>query len=155
MTQSLAILRFLARKHDLYADNDQSLIRQEMFEQQFIDFRKNFSTSLLAKHSNGGPEFKQAKIEFIKTLPDQLKPISKFLGERRWFTGDKLNYVDIFAYETFDLMRLFSPGTLEQFNNLSQFITRFENIPAIKTYRNSKDFASIPFFIPIYQFILD
>ena len=155
MTQSLAILRFLARKHNLYADNDQSLIRQEMFEQQLKDFRINFFASLMEKHPNGGPEFKQAKAEFIKTLPDQFKPISKFLGERRWFTGDKLNYVDLLAYEKFDMMRLFSPGTLEQFSNLSQFMTRFESIPAIKTYKNSKDYNSIPFLTPTYKFLFD
>ena len=155
MTQSLAILRFLAKKHNLYADNDQSLIRQEMFEQQLNDFRMGLYTNLMAKHPNGGPEFKQAKAEFIKTLPDQFKPISKFLGERRWFTGDKLNYVDLLAYETFDWMRLLSPGILEQFHNLSQFMIRFENIPEIQKYRNSKDYISWPLYGPHFQFGYD
>ena len=148
-------MRFLARKYKLYGEDDESLIRQDVVEQQLNDFRMHLFLKLLMTNTKGKPGFEEAKIEFVKSLPDHLKLFSKFLGENKWFTSEKLNYVDLLAYETFDLMRLFSPGTLEQFNNLSQFITRFENIPAIKTYRNSKDFASIPFFIPIYQFILD
>lgn len=152
MTQSIAILRFLARKHNLYAHNDQSLIRQEMFEQQLIDFRMNFFNNLLGKCPNGTPGFEEAKIEFVKTLDNEFKSFSKFLGEKRWFTGDKLNYVDLLAYETFDWMRLLSPGILEKFNNLSQFMVKFENIPAIKAYRNSKDYISWPLFGPFVQF---
>ena len=155
MTQSIAILRFLAKKHNLYAHNDQSLIRQEMFEQQLNDFRMSLLSNLLMKYPKGTPGFEEAKIEFIKTFDDQFKSFSKFLGEKRWFTDDKLNYVDLLAYETFDWMRLLSPGILEQFNNLSQFMVKFENIPAIKTYRNSKDYISCPLFSPFFQFGAD
>ena len=136
----------------MYAYNDQSLVRQEMLEQQLNDLRNQFFFNLLTVYPKGKPGFEEAKTEFIKTLPDQFKVFSKFLGERRWFTGDKLNYVDLLAYETFDWMRLLSSEIIDQFDNLAQFMVKFENIPAIKAYRSSKDYISWPLFGPFFQF---
>ena len=83
----------------------------------------------------GKPGFEEAKTEFVKTLPDHLKLFSKFLGENKWFTSEKLNYVDLLAYETFDWIRLLSPGTIEQFDNLSKFMDRFKDLPAIRVQK--------------------
>ena len=155
MTQSLAILRFLAKKHGLCAEDDQSLSRQEMFEQQLTDFKTSFFSNLLLTHFKGTPGFEEAKIKFVKTLPDHFKSFSKFLGKNPWFTVAKLNYVDLLAYETFYWMRLLAPGILDQFDNLTQFMNRFENLPAIKAYRSSKDYISWPLFGPFFQFGYD
>ena len=145
-------MRFLARKHKLYGEDDESLIRQDVIEQQLTDFRLHLFFKLLMIYTKGKPGFEEAKIEFVKTLPDHFKLFSKFLGENKWFTSEKLNYVDLLAYETFDWIRLLSPGTIEQFDNLSKFMDRFENLPEIKEYRNSKDYVSWPLFGPFFQF---
>ena len=52
----------MAKKNNLCADNDQSLIRQEMFEQQLNDFRMNYFFNLIRKYFKGVPGFEEAKI---------------------------------------------------------------------------------------------
>ena len=150
----MAILRFLAKKHNLIAEDDKSLIRQEMFEQQLNDFRFPF-LNVLATYTRGKPGFEEAKMLFVKTIPGHYESFSKFLGRNQWFTGDELNYVDLLAYETFYWMRFWAPRILDQFDNLVQFMNRFENLPAIKAYKNSNDYISWPLCGPVYQIGFD
>jgi glutathione S-transferase len=42
LTQSLAIMRYLARKYDLFATDEKSLTRQDLVEQQIQDMRLHF-----------------------------------------------------------------------------------------------------------------
>ena len=68
-----------------------------------------------------------------------------------YFAGN-LTYVDFLAYETFDWLRLFSPGTLEKFDNLANYQKRFESLPAIQAYMKSSEFIKWPLFVPVAKF---
>ncbi|CAG2105612.1 unnamed protein product, partial [Medioppia subpectinata] len=144
LTQSNAILRYLARKHGLVATDETGLVRQDVVEQQLVDIRNGFFGVVVA------PDFETKKVIYIaETLTQQLDALSRFLGTRQWFTGNHINYVDFLAYELLDWFRLFSPETVDKYQNLVQLLTRFESLPAIKAYIKSPEFISWPLFAPI------
>jgi len=145
ITQSLAITRYVARKYGLVATEEKSIIRQEMMEFQFEEFRRKiFIYSVVY-----AKDYTKAKEEFISQgLPEQLELMSKFLSNNDWFIGDKLTYIEFLAWETFDWMRLFSPGSLQNFSNLVAFMKRFEAIPQIKTYHESGKYKNWPIVSP-------
>jgi len=145
LTQSLAIMRYLARKFGLFATDEKSLTRQDLVEQQIQDIRMNFVWDLLLKKD----EYEKNKVIFLEeTLPKQLELLSKFLGDNEWLVG-KLNYVDFLAYEILDWLRQFSTENMQKFENLTQYLKRFESLPAISAYINSSEFKSWPLFAPI------
>ncbi|CAG2104708.1 unnamed protein product [Medioppia subpectinata] len=145
ITQSHAIMRHLARKHGLVATDETGLVRQDVLEQQLTDIRYGFGVGLLYNK-----DYETEKVKYLaETLPQQLDSLSRFLGTRQWFTGNEVNYVDFLAYELLDWFRLFSPETVNKYQNLVQLLTRFESLPAIKAYMKSPEFISWPLFSPI------
>ncbi|CAG2117360.1 unnamed protein product [Medioppia subpectinata] len=137
LTHTKAIMRHLARKHGLVATDETGLERQDMIEEQMTDIIAEFSMVLFT------PSFETAKVKYIaETLPKQLDALSQFLGTRQWFTGNHINYVDFWAYEMLDWFRIFSPETVDKYQNLVQLLTRFESLPAIKAYMKSPEFIS-------------
>ncbi len=78
LTQSLAVIRYLARKLGLFAIDEKYLTRQDLVEQQIQDMRMSFVWDLLLKKD----EYKKNKIIFLEeTLPKQLELLFKFLGD--------------------------------------------------------------------------
>jgi glutathione S-transferase len=145
LSQSLAIMRYLARKYDLFATDEKSLTLQDLVEQQIKDMGWNFIFGVLINKA----EYEKNKALFLEeTLPKQLELLSKFLGDNEWLVG-KLNYVDFLAYEVLDWLRQFSPENIQKFENLTQYLKRFENLAAISAYINSNEFKSWPLFGPI------
>lgn len=141
LTQSLAILRHLARKHGLMATDLKSLAQQDMVEQQLSDLRTAFGTQLIFNR----PDDKEKEQKIIDdVIVPHLKLLSNFLGDKEWFVGS-LTYVDFIAYEMLDMIRTFNPKTLDQFPALKSFMTRFEGLEPIKKYMSSPEFISWPF----------
>jgi len=146
LSQSLAILRHLGKKHGLFATDHKSLVRQDLVEQQIQDIRVAFIWGLLINKA----EYEKNKETFInETLPTHLELLSKFLGNNQWLVGPNMTYVDFLAYETLDWLKLFSPQSFTKFENLTQYMKRFESLPEISAYINSDQFKSWPIFGPI------
>ncbi len=140
ITQSLAIIRYLARKFGLFATDEKSLTRQDLVEQQI-----SFVWDLLLKKD----KYEKNKVIFLEeTLPKQLELLSKFLGDNEWLI-EKLNYVHFLAYEVLDWMRQYSPENVQKFDNLMLYFRRFECIPEICAYINSNEYKSWPIFSKI------
>jgi len=145
ITQSVTIIRYLARKHGLFAIDDKSQARQDLVEQQLRDMQNWFIRGLLFNKA----EFEKNKEKFLsETLPQQLDQLSKFLGNNQWLVG-KITYVDFIAYELLDWFRQFSPKCLDNYQNLLQLIKRFESLPAIAAYLKSSEFVDWPLVGPI------
>jgi len=137
ITQSLAILRHLARKHKLDGATEQEKIRIDMVEQQLTDNNMAFARICY------DPNFETLKVEFLKNLPNMLELLSKFLGDCEFFAGNNITYVDFMAYEILEKFNLFAPEIVGKFQNLKQFMTRIAALPAIAKYLNSDDFADV------------
>ncbi|EHB11683.1 Glutathione S-transferase B [Heterocephalus glaber] len=140
VTQSNAILRYIARKHNLCGQTEEEKIRVDILENQVMDTRMqliNLSYS---------PDFEKKKPEFLEGLPDKMKLFSQFLGKQPWFAGNKITFVDFLAYDILDQHRMFDPKCLEAFPNLKDFMSRFEGLEKISAYMKSSRFLPRPVF---------
>ncbi|PNI11744.1 GSTM4 isoform 3 [Pan troglodytes] len=123
ITQSNAILRYIARKHNLCGETEEEKIRVDILENQAMDVSNQLARVCYS------PDFEKLKPEYLEELPTMMQHFSQFLGKRPWFVGDKITFVDFLAYDVLDLHRIFEPKCLDAFPNLKDFISRFEVMP--------------------------
>lgn len=99
------------------------------------------------------PSLLQEKLKpgYLEQLPGKLKLFSNFLGDRKWFAGEKvqvgpgeglggagrgfvltvsppcpqLTFVDFLMFDVLEQNRIFEPKCLEPFKNLKDFMERF------------------------------
>ncbi|XP_063480591.1 glutathione S-transferase Mu 2 isoform X1 [Symphalangus syndactylus] len=140
ITQSNAILRYIARKHNLCGETEKEKIREDILENQLMDNRMQ-----LAKLCYN-PDFEKLKPEYLEGLPEMLKLYSQFLGKQPWFLGDKITFVDFIAYDVLERNQVFEPSCLDAFPNLKAFISRFEGLEKISAYMKSSRFLPRPVF---------
>ncbi|XP_030076793.1 glutathione S-transferase Mu 5 [Microcaecilia unicolor] len=138
ITQSHAILRYIARKHKLCGESEEEMIRVDMVLNQALDFRMGLVT--LAYN----PKFESLKGPYLDTLPGTLKLFSKFLCERKWFAGEKITFVDFVMYDVLDQHRILEPKCLDQFKNLKSFLDRIEALDKIAAYMKSDRYIKTP-----------
>uniref|UniRef100_A0A8C0YYG5 Glutathione S-transferase n=1 Tax=Canis lupus familiaris TaxID=9615 RepID=A0A8C0YYG5_CANLF len=143
ITQSNAILRYIARKHNLCGETEEEKIRVDILENEVMDTRIYFARICYS------PDFEKLKPEYVKAIPNKMKLYSQFLGKRPWFAGEKLTYVDFLVYDILDLHRIFEPTSLDAFPNLKEFMARFEGLKNISAYMKSSRFIPGPLFLKI------
>ncbi|XP_036308427.1 glutathione S-transferase Mu 1 isoform X2 [Pipistrellus kuhlii] len=143
LTQSNAILRYIARKHNLCGETEEEKIRVDMLENEVMDTGNQLARVCYS------PDFEKQKPEYLKALPEKMKLFSQFLGKKSWFAGDKLTYVDFLAYDVLDLHRTFEPTCLDTFPNLKDFIARIEGLEKIAAYMKSSRFLPAPIYTKI------
>lgn len=131
ITQSNAILRYIARKHNMCGDTEEEKIRVDIMENQIMDFRMQLVR--LCYNSN----HESLKPQYLEQLPAQLKQFSLFLGKFTWFAGEKLTFVDFLTYDVLDQNRMFEPKCLDEFPNLKAFMCRFEALEKIAAFLQS------------------
>ncbi|XP_052587472.1 glutathione S-transferase Mu 2-like [Peromyscus californicus insignis] len=141
ITQSNAILRYLARKHNLCGETEEERVRMDILENQAMDTHMQL---VMVCYS---PEFEKLKPEYLEGLPEKMKLYSEFLGKRPWFVGEKITYVDFLAYDILDQQRVFEPKCLDAFPNLKDFLARFEALEKIAAYMKSSRFLSGPIYL--------
>ncbi|XP_062921364.1 glutathione S-transferase Mu 3-like [Mobula hypostoma] len=139
ITQSNAILRYIARKHNLVGETDAEKVRVDLMENQAMDFRM----AIVRLCYN--PDYEKLKPDYLKNLPDVLKQFSDFLGERSWFAGDKITFVDFVMYDLLDEHRVFESKCLDDHKNLKEFISRFEALEKVAAYMKSDRYMKGPF----------
>lgn len=140
MTQSLTILRYLAKKHNLAGQTEKERIRIDLLEQQLRDYRNEFIEASTSKN------FEKSRIIFLAKLPEKLRSLSAFLKERPFFCGNSISYVDFMAYEYIDQHYYLYHELFEQYGcqNLIEFLHRVEALPTIKEYQYSQEYIRHP-----------
>ncbi|UYV82333.1 GSTM3 [Cordylochernes scorpioides] len=126
LTQSNAILRYLARKHGLNGKSEEETQQLEVLEQQFNDLR--WDMGMLCYD----PNFENLKDQYLKELPEKLKLYAEYLQDKSWFLGDRITYVDFLAYDALDFQRALKKDSIDDFPNLVDYLKRFEELPAIR-----------------------
>uniref|UniRef100_A0A672UXA4 Glutathione S-transferase n=1 Tax=Strigops habroptila TaxID=2489341 RepID=A0A672UXA4_STRHB len=163
LTQSNAILRYIARKHNMCGETEEEMLRLDMLENHIMDFRM----SLVMVCYN--PDFEKLKPGYLEQLPGKLKLFSNFLGDRKWFVGEKvplgprrvamgagggglsslcphcpqLTFVDFLMFDVLDQNRIFEPKCLEPFKNLKDFMDRFGALEKVAAYMKSSRFLKM------------
>jgi len=139
ITQSNAILRYIARKNDLVGKNETEKAMVDMMADQSMDFRNGWVRLCY------NPGYDNLKDEYVNTtLPKTLKQFSQFLGKKSWFAGESLTFVDFVMYELLDQHKLLVPNCLKDLENMTSFMERFENLPKISEYMKSDKFMKAP-----------
>ncbi|XP_013920029.1 PREDICTED: glutathione S-transferase 2-like [Thamnophis sirtalis] len=140
ISQSNAILRYIARKHKMCGETEDETISMDILENHLMDFRVSFA------HLCYSPDFEKLKPGYLESLPGKLKLFSQFLGDRQWFIGRKLTYIDFIAYDALDVHQMLDPKCLDQFPNLKEFLHRFEALEMIAPYLKSNRCIRSPIF---------
>ncbi|XP_037356728.1 glutathione S-transferase Mu 1-like [Talpa occidentalis] len=96
ITQSNAIVRYIARKHNLSGETEEEKIRVDILENQAMDTANQLARVCYS------PDFEKLKSEFLKGLPEMVKQYSQFLGKRPWFAGDKVTCGGFLAFDLLD-----------------------------------------------------
>ncbi|KAG9328114.1 hypothetical protein JZ751_016329 [Albula glossodonta] len=78
IVQSNAIMRYIARKHNMCGESEDEKIRVDILENQAMDFRNGFVMLCYT-------DFDKMKPGYMEKLPGMLKKFSSFLGDRKWF----------------------------------------------------------------------
>ncbi|KAK7070864.1 Glutathione S-transferase Mu 3 [Halocaridina rubra] len=131
LTQSYAILRHLGRKYDLCGKNEKQVTMVDMLMDHARDMRRGFAMLCYFNYTE------EKKKEYLSTLPNIFKPLSEIIGDRPWFTGDKITLADFVMYEEIFVHLSLDPGCLKDFPKLEAFLKRFEELPAIKNFMTS------------------
>mmetsp|Transcript_5605 Transcript_5605/g.9692 ORF Transcript_5605/g.9692 Transcript_5605/m.9692 type:complete len:220 (-) Transcript_5605:77-736(-) len=140
MTQSNAILRYIARKHDssLLGANPDDMWKVDMLMEESMDFR-NAIVRLVYNR-----DYPNLIDDWVKSyLVPRLESLARFLNHD-WFAGSHITVPDFIFYELLDQVRIMAPGCLDKHANLLAFLSRFEKLPAIAQYMASADFLYRP-----------
>lgn len=137
ITQSNAIMRHIARKNDMCGKTEEEKVRVDIVENQAMDLRNGFVRLCYL-------DFENKKQQYLKNLEETIKLFSNFLGDRPWFAGDNITFVDFLMYELFDQHMQLEPDVLKDFKNLQDFHKRFEDLESIKKYMASPRFMKTP-----------
>merc|ERR1712168_58553 len=141
LTQSHAILRYIARKNNLCGQNEKESYRCDLMSAMCMDF---FTGWFKLCYGVNGP-WEEAKAAYLADLPAKLKPFEDFLGDNPWFAGKNITFVDFHMYELMYQNAKLAPEVLAKCEKLSAFVKRFEDLPQIKAYMESPRYVKMPF----------
>ena len=146
LTQSNAVLRYLARRFDLYGDAEADRVAIDVLQDEAYDFRNKITAAAYTL----GDEYEAAFEEFETTaIPRHLDGLEHYLSERgatTYFVGSRRTLVDFVLYELLWQARLMVPGSIGASNrpSLHAFIEAFAEDPKIVAYMQSGDYIERP-----------
>jgi len=132
LSQTQAILRYIARKNGLLGADDTEAMRVDLIAAEWADFNAPFVGMCYS------PDFEAKKVVYLaEALPLKLKRFSAFLADNPFFAGKNVTFVDFLMYEMLDQHKLLDPTCLKPYKNLEEFVDRIENLDRIKEYLKS------------------
>lgn len=146
-SQTKAIAHYIARKHGLEANgSEKERVIQDMMIGVYQDLWDRFRGAVVfvpkekAAESHG--MYKQV------FLPKQLAQFESFLGSKLFAIGDKMTTADFFLFDLLEMLQRFSPDTFAAYPNVSAYIARIRNLPAIDKMYNEHPEYAYPIFPP-------
>jgi len=154
LSQSNAILRYLARRFDFYGDSESDRVAIDVLQDEAYDFRNEIIDTAYTL----GESYK-AKFENFSTdaLPRYLDGFENYLARcdfNNFFVGNRLSLVDFILYELFWQMTTMVPNSITDSNRprLFAFIEAFEQEPRVADYMNSENYIERPINSPWASF---
>ncbi|KAI1289718.1 Glutathione S-transferase [Halotydeus destructor] len=135
VTQSIGILRHVARKYNLIG-KPEDVVRLELAEQQADHMRVNMMAMVYNMES-----FETYKSIRLKGLPQDVEQFARFLGDRKFVAGNEVTYVDFLWYHTLDYYRQFDPESFEGQDTIAAYQLRIEQLPNIAKYMESSSYT--------------
>lgn len=139
ITQSNAILRYIARKHDLVGKTEEEQYKVDMLEQEIFDFRMKFVGLCYS------PEFEKRKQQFLVDVKVGLGRFEKWIEKgSKWLAGDDFTYVDIVLYDVLDQHLVLEPKILDDFKGLKNFYEKVDSLEKIQKFKKDKRYIHCP-----------
>jgi glutathione S-transferase len=134
--QSHAIIRHLARTHDLYGSTEAERVRCDVIEEAISDL------SELVGKAPWRIDFENGRVDFVANeLGPMLDRLERFLKSNRepggFWVGSSLTFVDLIAYSMLDSTGAMFPEALEKRTALREFCARIASRPRISAYVES------------------
>jgi len=154
LSQSNAILRYLARRFDYYGDSEPERIEIDVLQDEAYDFRNEIIDTAYTLGEAYTAKFEDFS---INALPHYLDSFEAYLAQREnraFFVGSRLSLVDFILYELFWQMTLMVPNSISVSNRptLFAFIQSFEKQPEIASYQKSETYIEHPINSPWASF---
>jgi len=141
LTETNAIFRYLARKYNLYGDDPVTMAQVDLILEATMDLRNGFVRLCYGADKE---HFDEKKKEYCENVAKKLDTFQASLGDKKFFAGDKVTGCDFHIYEMLDVHQMFEPQLIEARPQLKAFCERFRELPAIKAYIASSQFAKHP-----------
>jgi len=135
LTQSLAILRYIARKYNLEPDNEWDRAVCDELATSWVDMFMRVRPGFLEKDKD-----KRNKI-FSTDIEEFVKPRLKIFDERlshskHGFTvGEKVTWADFYIYNIFYMIKTFLKVSFEPYPHVDKFFHKIEALPNIKEWQ--------------------
>ena len=140
--QSNAILRHVARKHDLYGRDEKEKTLIDMLNDQQEDVRVAYLGVIYTP-----ADYDAKKADLIKSIPDKLAVFEKMLAKNHggsgYFVGSKQSFVDYTIFDLLDNLNVLSPGCLDGTPLLKAFHGRIAAKDKIAKLRQSEAFKKM------------
>ncbi|KAK8791129.1 hypothetical protein WA158_005760 [Blastocystis sp. Blastoise] len=140
LVQSLAILRYIGRKHNLQGKTLQDIAFGDMLIDSFVDLQNAFNK---IKYGNDTPEARKAFAEttYVTFMSALNKLFEKHTGcyyllyliIGKFFLGEEATIVDCVAFSTLSIMDKNFPEA-NTYEHLKQFMIDFAELKPIKEY---------------------
>jgi glutathione S-transferase len=134
--ESHAIMRHLARKHELYGRDGDEAIRCDILQEVLHDAIEQFADLMWDK------DFAEKRDGFIRNrLIPMLKNLERFLentnDNRSHWVGSGNTFVDYIGHVYLDMVRALARDVLQSFDRLWALYQAFQERPRIRAYRES------------------
>jgi glutathione S-transferase len=146
LSQSNAILRYLARRFDFYGDSETDRIEIDILQDEAYDFRNEIIDTAYTLGEGYAAVYENFS---TNTLPHYLDSFEAYLARRdnkNFFVGSRLSLVDFVLYELFWQITLMVPKSIAESSRptLFAFIKTFEKAPRIANYLQSENYIERP-----------
>ena len=154
LSQSNAILRYLARSYDFYGSSETERVAIDVLQDEAYDFRNQIIKTAYTL----GDEYTNVYKEFVAhALPRYLDGFESYLAgsdDSRYFVGNRLSLVDFVLHELLWQMTLMVPQSITESDwpTLFAFVKHFASIPQIADYRKSDNYILHPINSPWASF---
>jgi len=138
ITQTNAILRYIATKHNLCGKTTEEQVRVNMMLEETMDVRN----AMVRLAYN--PKFDELRDGVVAQIKGKFKLYDTYLGERSFFAGDEVTLADFHIYEMLDQYYILENTILDDTPKLQAFKKRFEDLPKIREYMESPEFLKSP-----------
>ncbi|XP_055943831.1 glutathione S-transferase-like [Argiope bruennichi] len=140
LTQSVTILRYLAKKYELDGKNDHERYKIYMVEQQSVDLWKSLRSVVMSN------DYEILRKEFLENIPEHFKCFEEFLRGKNYLVGEDITYVDFMVFESLDFYTTFHGTALDDFRILKAYWGKMKKLPELQFYVNSckRNFEPIP-----------
>lgn len=145
ITQSLAILKYLGRKHGLVPDSDAAQRNVDIMEMQAFDLlMAAFYCTYDKAYTN------EKRRQFLVDIAEKLRQLQGYLAKEGPFVaGKKVTYVDFLLYEALQVIRVLAPSAFKRdYPSLEQYLERVAALPRLRDYLASPRFKAYPFWSP-------